>query len=126
MRAMLETTVRRGTGQQAALRRFVAGKTGTSSESRDAWFVGFTDELVVGVWVGNDDGRPMPGVTGGGLPARIFRDFILRAEGEAAFLPSRRRPSRARPGGRRGRRVRLRRGPLDQGLVRLTGRNRST
>ena len=82
---------------QAALRRFVAGKTGTSSENRDAWFVGFTDQLVVGVWVGNDDGRPMPGVTGGGLPALIFRDFILRAQGDDA-VPARRRrrPSRAR------------------------------
>ena len=57
--------------REASLRRFVAGKTGTSSEYRDAWFVGFTDSLVVGVWVGNDDGRPMPRVTGGSLPARI-------------------------------------------------------
>ncbi len=87
MRAMLETALRRGTGQRAALRRFVAGKTGTSSENRDALFIGFTDQLVVGVWVGNDDGRPMPGVTGGGLPALIFREFILRAQGEAPFLP---------------------------------------
>jgi penicillin-binding protein 1A len=87
MRAMLETALRRGTGQRAALRRFVAGKTGTSSENRDALFIGFTDQLVVGVWVGNDDGRPMPGTTGGGLPALIFREFILRAQGEAPFLP---------------------------------------
>ncbi len=94
MRAMLEVTVQRGTGQQAALRRFVAGKTGTSSESRDAWFVGFTDDLVVGVWVGNDDGRPMTGVRGSGLPARIFRDFIERAEGDDAFLPE---PPPAKP-----------------------------
>ena len=61
MTAMLETALERGTGRQAALRRFAAGKTGTSSDHRDAWFVGFTDELVVGVWVGNDDGRPMRG-----------------------------------------------------------------
>jgi penicillin-binding protein 1A len=87
MTAMLETTLDRGTGRQAALRRFAAGKTGTSSEYRDAWFVGFTDALVVGVWVGNDDGRPMARVTGGGLPAQIFREFILRAQGDLPFRP---------------------------------------
>ena len=87
MTAMLETTLDRGTGRGASLRRFVAGKTGTSSDYRDAWFVGFTDALVVGVWVGNDDGRPMPHVTGGGLPARIFREFILRAQGDLPFRP---------------------------------------
>ena len=87
MTAMLETTLDRGTGRGASLRRFVAGKTGTSSDNRDAWFVGFTDALVVGVWVGNDDGRPMPHVTGGGLPARIFREFILRAQGDLPFRP---------------------------------------
>jgi penicillin-binding protein 1A len=83
---MLETTLDRGTGREASLRRFVAGKTGTSSENRDAWFVGFTESLVVGVWVGNDDGRPTQ-LTGGGLPAKIFREFILRAEGEEPFRP---------------------------------------
>ncbi|HLT01329.1 MAG TPA: PBP1A family penicillin-binding protein, partial [Geminicoccaceae bacterium] len=87
MTAMLETTLDRGTGRAAALRRFAAGKTGTSSDYRDAWFVGFTDSLVVGVWVGNDDGTPMPHVTGGGLPARIFREFILRAQGDLPFEP---------------------------------------
>jgi penicillin-binding protein 1A len=87
MTAMLETTLDRGTGREASLRRFVAGKTGTSSEYRDAWFVGFTDALVVGVWVGNDNGRPMPRVTGGSLPARIFREFILRAQGDLPFRP---------------------------------------
>jgi penicillin-binding protein 1A len=86
--AMLEMALRRGTGRQAALRRFVAGKTGTSSENRDALFIGFTDELVVGVWVGNDDGRPMPGIHGGSLPAQIFRDFILRAQGDEPFRPA--------------------------------------
>jgi penicillin-binding protein 1A len=87
MTAMLETTLDRGTGRGASLRRFVAGKTGTSSDNRDAWFVGFTDALVVGVWVGNDDGRPMPHVSGGGLPARVFREFILRAQGDLPFRP---------------------------------------
>ena len=94
MTAMLETTLDRGTGREASLRRFVAGKTGTSSEYRDAWFVGFTDSLVVGVWVGNDDGRPMPRVTGGSLPARIFREFILRGQGDLPFRPP---PAPAKP-----------------------------
>jgi penicillin-binding protein 1A len=87
MTAMLEMALRRGTGRQATLRRFVAGKTGTTSDNRDAWFVGFSDQLVVGVWVGNDDGRPMAGVAGGGLPALIFKDFILRAQGDEEFRP---------------------------------------
>jgi penicillin-binding protein 1A len=87
MTAMLETTMSRGTGAGAQLRRFAAGKTGTSAGHRDAWFVGFTDEAVVGVWVGNDDGTPMDRVTGGGLPARIFRDFVVAAYGDAPFLP---------------------------------------
>ena len=101
MTAMLETALVRGTGRQAALRRFAAGKTGTSSDHRDAWFVGFTDELVVGVWVGNDDGRPMRGVTGGGLPALIFREFVLRAQGDAPFRPQpRARKTRAGHAGR--------------------------
>ena len=100
MTAMLETAVVRGTGRQAALRRFAAGKTGTSSDHRDAWFVGFTDELVVGVWVGNDDGRPMRGVTGGGLPAQIFREFVLRAQGDTPFRPqpAPEKPSPSPPG----------------------------
>jgi penicillin-binding protein 1A len=95
MRAMLEITVLRGTGRQAALHRFVAGKTGTSSDNRDAWFIGFTDDLVAGVWVGNDDAKPMAGVSGGSLPAQIFREFILRAEGDQPFLPE---PPPSKPG----------------------------
>ncbi len=87
MTTMLETSLNRGTGWRASLRRFVAGKTGTSSNYRDAWFIGFTRDLVVGVWVGNDDGRPMRGVTGGGLPAQIFRAFILETLGDEPFLP---------------------------------------
>jgi penicillin-binding protein 1A len=100
MTAMLETALVRGTGRQAALRRFAAGKTGTSSDHRDAWFVGFTDDLVVGVWVGNDDGRPMRGVTGGGLPALMFREFVLRAQGDAPFRPdpAPEKPSPTTPG----------------------------
>ena len=76
---MLQEVMISGTGRGAQLDRPAAGKTGTSQEYRDAWFVGFTADLVVGVWVGNDDGTPMNGVTGGGLPARIWRDVMLVA-----------------------------------------------
>ncbi|WP_420563444.1 transglycosylase domain-containing protein [Thalassobaculum sp.] len=84
--AMLMETVTRGTGHNAALDRPVAGKTGTSQNHRDAWFAGYTADLVTVVWVGNDDGTAMKKVTGGGLPAEIFRDFMEAAH---ASLPRR-------------------------------------
>jgi penicillin-binding protein 1A len=68
-----------GTGQAAKLDRPAAGKTGTSQDFRDAWFVGFSGDLVAGVWSGNDDAQPMRQVTGGGLPTRIWRDFMMAA-----------------------------------------------
>ena len=77
---MLEGVITRGTGRRAALGRPAAGKTGTSQAWRDAWFIGFTPELVAGVWVGNDDDRPMNKVVGGDLPADIWRRFMLAAE----------------------------------------------
>ena len=77
--AMLEEVIATGTGRAAALDRPAAGKTGTSQDSRDAWFIGFTAELVTGVWLGNDDFRPMKRVTGGGLPARLWRSFMADA-----------------------------------------------
>ncbi len=76
MNAMLAGVIRDGTGRAAGLDRPAAGKTGTSQNYRDAWFVGYTADLVTGVWVGNDDGQPMARVTGGGLPARIWRRFM--------------------------------------------------
>ncbi len=91
MTAMLMDTLVDGTGWRARLPGFVAGKTGTSSDYRDAWFVGFTDHLVVGVWVGNDDGQPMQQVSGGGLPAMIFRDFVMRS-GSQSPSPADRAP----------------------------------
>lgn len=75
MLKMMQGVVTHGTGRAAAIGRPVAGKTGTSDEYRDAWFVGFTPELVTGVWVGNDDNTPT-GMTGGGLPARIWHKFM--------------------------------------------------
>ncbi len=79
MTDMLSAAVRSGTGRAAQIDRPVAGKTGTSSDFRDAWFIGLTRDMVTGVWVGNDDGAPMNRVTGGGLPARIWADFMTRA-----------------------------------------------
>ena len=68
-----------GTGRAARLERPAAGKTGTSQDFRDAWFVGYTPDLVASVWVGNDDSKPMKGVTGGSLPAWIWKGFMIRA-----------------------------------------------
>ena len=83
---MLLAVVEYGTGKSAKLDRMAAGKTGTSQEYRDAWFMGFTADYVAGVWLGNDDNQPMKRVTGGGLPARIWRDFMMDAH---AGLPPR-------------------------------------
>ena len=77
---LLRGVVEHGTGRAAALDRFAAGKTGTTQDYRDAWFIGFDDFLVVGVWVGNDDHSPMKSVTGGSLPARIWKDFMQQAD----------------------------------------------
>jgi penicillin-binding protein 1A len=77
--AMLAGVIEAGTGRKARLARPAAGKTGTSQDSRDAWFMGFTADLIAGVWLGNDDGKPMKYVTGGGLPARLWRNFMTDA-----------------------------------------------
>lgn len=79
MTDMLESVVKWGSGRNAALDRPAAGKSGTSQDSRDAVFAGFTSDMTTAVWVGNDDGSPMQNVTGGGLPARIWRDFMTEA-----------------------------------------------
>ncbi|MGO7906083.1 PBP1A family penicillin-binding protein [Rhizobium leguminosarum] len=79
---LLQLVVEHGTGRGADPGTFAAGKTGTSQNNRDAWFVGFTEALVVGVWVGNDDDAPMKGVTGGDLPAHIWRDFMRETAAE--------------------------------------------
>ena len=77
---MMEGVVTGGTGRAAALDRPVAGKTGTSSDYRDAWFAGFTRNHTLAVWVGNDDNSPMRKVTGGGLPTRIWHEIMAAAE----------------------------------------------
>src|SRR5215467_5566679 len=73
---LLYDVVDHGTGRAASLGPGVAGKTGTSQDYRDAWFIGFNDDLIVGVWVGNDDQSPMRGVTGGSVPAQIWKRFV--------------------------------------------------
>jgi len=83
---MMGAGVQWGTGKAAKLDRPAAGKTGTTQDHRDAWFLGFTADLVAGVWLGNDDNKPMNRVTGGGLPARVWHDFMLAAH---AGLPPR-------------------------------------
>lgn len=91
----LQAVVDGGTGKAARVPNIaVGGKTGTTQEYRDAWFVGMTPDLVVGVWVGNDDNTPMNKVSGGDLPAGIFRDFVQRASAQMASR--RKRPSAAR------------------------------
>ncbi len=79
MLTMLETVITAGTGTRASIGRPAAGKTGTSQNWRDAWFIGFTPDLLAGVWVGNDDNRPMAHVTGGELPAEIWKQFMTVA-----------------------------------------------
>jgi penicillin-binding protein 1A len=76
---LMQGVLRNGTGRAAALDGFAAGKTGTSQNYGDAWFIGFNDSLVAGVWVGNDDHAPMNRVTGGSLPAAIWKRFMSEA-----------------------------------------------
>jgi penicillin-binding protein 1A len=81
MRQMLADVVRKGTGQAADPGFWAAGKTGTTTASRDAWFIGFTEHYVAGVWLGNSDNTPMLGVSGGGLPAQIWRAIMRDTSG---------------------------------------------
>ncbi|ABS61631.1 penicillin-binding protein, 1A family [Parvibaculum lavamentivorans DS-1] len=81
MNNMLQAVMAYGTGRNSALgARPSGGKTGTSQDFRDAWFIGYTADLVVGVWVGNDNGAPMEKVTGGTLPAHIWHDFMMKTQ----------------------------------------------
>jgi penicillin-binding protein 1A len=90
MNQMLAGVIGHGTGKSAALGRPAAGKTGTTQEYRDAWFIGYTADLVAGVWLGNDDNTPMNRVTGGSLPALAWRNFMLAA---TKAMPTRPLPS---------------------------------
>jgi len=76
---LMQQVVLSGTGRRAAIPNWeVAGKTGTTQAARDAWFIGFTADYVAGVWMGYDDNKPLTGVTGGGLPAEIWKETMLR------------------------------------------------
>lgn len=90
---MLRQAINSGTGRAAMLRGPNYGKTGTTQDNRDALFVGYAGDLVVGVWIGNDDNSPLAGIHGGGLPARIWRDFMREALGERAAPQPRPNPS---------------------------------
>ena len=78
--SVLRDVIEKGTGRAAKLERPAAGKTGTTSDERDVWFVGYVPQLATSVWIGNDDYRPLgEGITGGGYAAPIWRDFMSQA-----------------------------------------------
>src|SRR5262249_14567874 len=80
MTNMMYAVIDHGTGRKASLgNRPAAGKTGTSSDWRDAWFEGYTGNLLAGVWIGNDDNSEMNHVTGGSLPAAVWKSFMTAA-----------------------------------------------
>jgi penicillin-binding protein 1A len=85
---MMHQVVETGTGRRAKLPDHpVAAKTGTTQAARDAWFVGFTGEYVAGVWMGYDNNTPLTGVTGGGLPAEIWRETMQRIHADRPAMP---------------------------------------
>ena len=77
--SMLQTVIQKGTGTHANIGRPAAGKTGTTSDYHDAWFVGYTPDLVAGVWIGNDNNASLHGMTGGQTPAEIWKAFMSKA-----------------------------------------------
>ena len=79
MTAIMKTVITNGTGRAANIGKPAAGKTGTTDDSRDAYFIGFTPDVVTGVWVGNDDNSQMGGITGGTVPALIWKDVMTVA-----------------------------------------------
>ncbi|MCB1680560.1 MAG: penicillin-binding protein [Alphaproteobacteria bacterium] len=79
---MMERVIEQGTGQRARLPFPASGKTGTSQDYRDAWFIGFTSEMVTAVWLGNDDNSPMKKVTGGSTPAEIWKTIMASGRGK--------------------------------------------
>ncbi len=88
MTSLMVETLATGTGTAARLPdRPSAGKTGTTQDFRDAWFVGYSADLTCGVWIGNDDNSSMHHAVGGGVPARIFRQFMMQAEAGVPAKP---------------------------------------
>jgi penicillin-binding protein 1A len=80
MADMMTEVMASGTGKTARIERPSAGKTGTTQNFRDAWFIGYTADYVTGVWVGNDDNAPMKRVSGGSLPAMLWKRYMTTAE----------------------------------------------
>ena len=76
---MMQGIIKNGTGKAANLPRPIAGKTGTTSDYRDAWFVGFVPQLVCTAWVGNDDNSPTTRITGGSIPALMWKEYMIEA-----------------------------------------------
>jgi penicillin-binding protein 1A len=87
MTELMQAAVETGTGRAAQIGRPLAGKTGTTSSNKDGWFLGFTNELTTGVWMGRDDARPVPGLAGGRAPARAFAAYMARAVGGTPPAP---------------------------------------
>ena len=79
MTTIMKTVITNGTGRAADIGKPAAGKTGTTDDSKDAYFIGFTPDVAAGVWVGNDDNSQMGGITGGTIPAKIWHDVMLVA-----------------------------------------------
>ena len=80
MNTMMQETLLSGTARKAEIPGWMAaGKTGTSQDFRDAWFIGYTANLVTGVWLGNDDNSPTKKATGGGLPVEVWTRFMRAA-----------------------------------------------
>jgi penicillin-binding protein 1A len=86
MNSLLKGVLEFGTAKGAQIGRDAAGKTGTTSDYRDAWFIGYTPQIVVGIWVGNDDNSQMKGVTGGGIPALIWRETMAKSHRELQII----------------------------------------
>lgn len=88
MNDMLNATLTNGTGRRAAIPNHpAAGKTGTTQDFRDAWFIGYTGHLTAGIWIGNDSGKPMNRATGGSLPAELWHQIMMVAHEGKAPLP---------------------------------------
>jgi penicillin-binding protein 1A len=97
MNTMMQETLLSGTAHKAELPGWMAaGKTGTSQDFRDAWFIGYTANIVTGVWLGNDDSSPTKKATGGGLPVEIWTRFMKAAHQGVAPVPL---PASTQPGG---------------------------
>ena len=94
---LLSASAETGTGRAAALSVPTYGKTGTTQDNRDALFIGFANGLVCGVWVGNDDNTPNAGLSGGGIPARVWRDFMQSALGVGAAVAPEPEPEMVNP-----------------------------